>query len=161
MNKFETLEDLAGDSDDYASSDGSELFDVEFVGHLEDAETRSCLLRVLISARTTCGLTQTAVARAMETTQSAVSQLEGGSTDPRLSTLQRYARAVGGCLQVDLNLIPAVGGIPHVWPALDSPPSSAGQIFLTNVLRSGELQELMHERAKLTSPRDLDEAHCG
>jgi transcriptional regulator with XRE-family HTH domain len=52
-------------------------------------------------------MSQKQVAQAMQTTQSAVSELEGGATDPRLSTLQRYARAVGAELTVHLraNLI--------------------------------------------------------
>jgi transcriptional regulator with XRE-family HTH domain len=39
----------------------------------------------------------------MRTTQSAISELEKGNTDPRISTLQRYARAVGA--HIDLTLI--------------------------------------------------------
>lgn len=43
------------------------------------------------------------VAAAMGTTQSAVSDIENGRVDPRLSTLQRYARAVGGRLEIALR----------------------------------------------------------
>jgi transcriptional regulator with XRE-family HTH domain/RNase P/RNase MRP subunit p29 len=70
--------------------------DPEFLHALRDAETRSVLRRQLISARKAMGLTQSDVAKCMETTQSAVSDFEHGETDPHLSTFQRYARAVCG-----------------------------------------------------------------
>ncbi len=57
----------------------------------------------LLKARARAGLTQDAVAELMGTTKSAVSRLEGaGKHAPSLSTLQRYARAVGCDLQVKL-----------------------------------------------------------
>ena len=46
------------------------------------------------AARNECGLSQTAVAERMGTTQSAVSDLESGRGDAQLNTWQRYARAV-------------------------------------------------------------------
>ncbi len=57
----------------------------------------------LLKARTKAGLTQDAVAERMGTTKSAVSRLEGsGKHAPSLSTLRRYAQAVGCDLQVRL-----------------------------------------------------------
>jgi DNA-binding XRE family transcriptional regulator len=57
----------------------------------------------LLKARTKAGLTQDAVAERMGTTKSAVSRLEGsGKHAPSLSTLRRYAHAVGCELQVRL-----------------------------------------------------------
>lgn len=57
----------------------------------------------LIKARTRAGLTQDAVAERMGTTKSAVSRLESaGKHTPSLSTLQRYAQAVGCDLQIKL-----------------------------------------------------------
>jgi predicted transcriptional regulator len=41
------------------------------------------------------GLSQTEVAARMGTSQSAVARLEAGDVDIRLSTLERYAAAVG------------------------------------------------------------------
>jgi predicted NBD/HSP70 family sugar kinase/transcriptional regulator with XRE-family HTH domain len=58
----------------------------------EDALRREELLAALVRARRS--RSQQAVAAAMSTTQSAVSDIENGRVDPRLSTLQRYARAV-------------------------------------------------------------------
>ncbi|BCL20526.1 helix-turn-helix domain-containing protein [Streptomyces tuirus] len=74
----------------------------EFEAAFSDAALRSGLLRRLVSRRKARGLSQSTVAERMETTQSAVSELEAAGTDPRLSTLQRYARAIGCRLDVRL-----------------------------------------------------------
>jgi DNA-binding XRE family transcriptional regulator len=57
----------------------------------------------LLRARTRAGLTQDVVAERMGTTKSAVSRLEGsGKHAPSLTTLRKYAQAVGCELQVRL-----------------------------------------------------------
>jgi DNA-binding XRE family transcriptional regulator len=57
----------------------------------------------LLRARARAGLTQDAVAELMGTTKSAISRLEAaGKHAPSLSTLKRYATAVGCKLQVRL-----------------------------------------------------------
>ncbi len=72
-------------------------------------EGEYALIRELLSARITAGLTQEDVAVAMGTTKSAVSRLEGGGKhSPSLSTLQRYARAVG--CDVEVRLVPSCSG---------------------------------------------------
>lgn len=53
------------------------------------------LLRSLAERRMKLGLSQTAVAARMGTSQSALARLEGGESDPRISTVERYALAVG------------------------------------------------------------------
>ena len=58
------------------------------------------VLENLVTWRKQCRLSQQVVAEWMDTTQSAVSELESGRIDPRLSTLQRYARALGKELHV-------------------------------------------------------------
>jgi ribosome-binding protein aMBF1 (putative translation factor) len=80
-----------------------ELRDPEFRAAYEDAAARSALLRALVNRRGERGISQSEVAARMGTTQSAVSDLERGATDPRLSTLQRYARALGYQLSVQLH----------------------------------------------------------
>lgn len=61
------------------------------------------LTHQMLKARTRAGLTQDAVAEKMGTTKSAVSRLEGaGKHAPSLTTLKRYAKAVGCELQVKL-----------------------------------------------------------
>jgi transcriptional regulator with XRE-family HTH domain len=50
----------------------------------------------------------------MRTTQSVLSELEQGKTDPKLSALQRYARAIG--CRIDLALVEDVDdGSGEVW----------------------------------------------
>lgn len=59
----------------------------------------------LLTARTRAGLTQQAVAEKMGTTTSAVSRLESaGRHSPSISTLRRYAQAVG--CEVQVRLVP-------------------------------------------------------
>jgi transcriptional regulator with XRE-family HTH domain len=76
--------------------------DEAFTSHLADARLRMSVLRSLVDARQAERLTQSTIAERMGTTQSAVSELEGGASDPRLSTLQRYARAVGAHLSISV-----------------------------------------------------------
>ena len=57
----------------------------------------------MLKARARAGLTQDAVAERMGTTKSAISRMEATSRHtPSLSSLKRYARAVGCDLQVKL-----------------------------------------------------------
>ena len=68
--------------------------DVEFRAGYDDAVERERMIAALVERRNKAGLSQKQVAKAMGVGQSTISQFEG-STDPRLSTMQRYARAVG------------------------------------------------------------------
>ena len=63
---------------------------------LEDlAGRRRALIDALVRARQTSALSQTEIAARMGTSQSAVARLESGELDARLSTLERYAAALG------------------------------------------------------------------
>jgi transcriptional regulator with XRE-family HTH domain len=53
------------------------------------------LLRELAARRAEMGLSQKSVAKLMGTTQPALARLERGEIDPKLSTLERYAEALG------------------------------------------------------------------
>jgi DNA-binding XRE family transcriptional regulator len=53
------------------------------------------LLRELAAKRIEMGLSQKIVAAKMGTTQPALARLERGEIDPKLSTLERYAEALG------------------------------------------------------------------
>lgn len=86
-----------------ADSSGAELLALpEARGNFEDADCRRSLIVALVGCRNSMSLTQEAVAERMGTTQSAISELEAGGTDPRLSTLQRYGRAVESRVLVHL-----------------------------------------------------------
>ncbi|WP_175934772.1 helix-turn-helix domain-containing protein [Corynebacterium sp. Marseille-P4321] len=71
------------------------LGDPEIQVAFEDAEARSEFVAYLRKIRSDSGITQSRVAQIMGTTQSAISDFENGDTDPQLSTVQRYARAIG------------------------------------------------------------------
>jgi len=62
------------------------------------------LVREMLSARSKSGLTQEAVAELMGTTKSAVSRLESaGKHAPSLTTLKKYAQAVGCDLKIEFT----------------------------------------------------------
>jgi len=95
--------DVATQQDDLDAFIEEQTRDPAFAAAFEDAQARAELLASCVRRRKETGLTQAEVARSMGTTQSAVSDLEAGATDPRLSTLQRYARAVGARIDVALG----------------------------------------------------------
>jgi transcriptional regulator with XRE-family HTH domain len=64
---------------------------------------RQRLIGDLAAQRQSAGLSQTEVAARMGTSQSAVARLEAAEGDVRMSTLERYAAAVGGELQWQLR----------------------------------------------------------
>ena len=59
---------------------------------------RRRLVAELTAQRRSAGLSQTEVAARMGTSQSAVARLETGDADVRVSTLERYAAAIGSQL---------------------------------------------------------------
>ena|SRR5437764_13743562 len=59
------------------------------------SEERRRLVTGLTAQRQAAGLSQTEIAARMGTSQSAVARLEAGEADPRASTLERYAAAIG------------------------------------------------------------------
>src|SRR6266851_7604916 len=59
------------------------------------SQERAALVRELAAQRQSAHLSQTAIAARMGTSQSAVARLESGEADVRLSTLERYAAALG------------------------------------------------------------------
>lgn len=86
----------------------------------EAAERRRAVVRRLADARHEQGLSQTAVAAQMGTSQSVVARLESGALDMRLSTLQRYAAALG------LDLVIELSGVGD-GPGMESMSGMAGE----------------------------------
>jgi HTH-type transcriptional regulator / antitoxin HipB len=76
--------------------------DVEFAEGFEIGYANFRIGVVLRQAREAAGLTQEEVARRLNTTKSAISRIENHADDVRLSTLKRYAEAVGANLQIKL-----------------------------------------------------------
>lgn len=72
---------------------------------VEAALRRRRLLRDLAEERSALGLSQTAIAAQMGTSQSSVARIESGDADVKLSTLERYASALGK--QVEWRIVAA------------------------------------------------------
>lgn len=72
-----------------------------FQNAYDELEEEYALVKEMLSARARVGLSQEAVAERMGTTKSAVSRLEAaGKHSPSLSTLKKYAQAVGCHLEI-------------------------------------------------------------
>ncbi|GLY04599.1 MULTISPECIES: helix-turn-helix transcriptional regulator [Actinoplanes] len=68
-----------------------------------DCRARDGLIQALVRVRRRRKMTQDRAAAALALSQSAVSELENGVTDARLSTLQTYARVLGCSLELILR----------------------------------------------------------
>jgi transcriptional regulator with XRE-family HTH domain len=66
-----------------------------FPGFGEISERRGDLVTELSATRRRLGLSQREVAARMGTSQPAVARLESGESDARISTIERYASALG------------------------------------------------------------------
>ncbi|MER8025010.1 helix-turn-helix domain-containing protein [Glutamicibacter protophormiae] len=95
-NKASRPMDIAIDFDELLS-------DPKIAEAVADAELREDLIDALIALRKKAKLRQSDIAEHMECTQSTVSNFENESTDPYLSTLQRYARATGHKLNITIE----------------------------------------------------------
>jgi len=80
---------------------------------------RRRLVADLTSQRRSAGLSQTEVAARMGTSQSAVARLESGDADIRVSTLERYAAAIGS--QLAWQARPGQGRPGENQPGQDQP----------------------------------------
>jgi len=76
--------------------------DPEFAENYEAGFTDFKIGVILRQAREAAGLTQEEVARKLKTKKSAISRIENHADNVRLSTLRRYAEAVGANLQIRL-----------------------------------------------------------
>jgi ribosome-binding protein aMBF1 (putative translation factor) len=67
----------------------------------EADRTLQVLVADLVAARAAAGMTQQDVADRMPSTKSVVSRLEGGvRTRPTLTTIEKYARAIGAVVEI-------------------------------------------------------------
>lgn len=69
----------------------------------DDAQSRNRLVDRLVDLRRRLGLTQSHVASSMGVKQPTVSGFETEGSDPRLSTIQRYARSVDAVFVWDIQ----------------------------------------------------------
>jgi DNA-binding XRE family transcriptional regulator len=87
----------------YIVSDMTDDEETGLPGFRELALRRQALLDTMVARRRAAGLSQGEVAARMGTSQPAVARLEAGQVDARISTLQRYADAVGAPLHLGLE----------------------------------------------------------
>jgi len=89
------------------------------------SDERRQLVADLAEQRRWAGLSQTEVAARMGTSQSAVARLESGDADVRVSTLERYAAAIGSQLtwqaRVQPSASPEPAGPGPIGPGLMGP----------------------------------------
>ena len=76
--------------------------DAEFAQNYEAGYADFKIGVILRQARESAGLTQEELARRLHTKKSSISRIENHADDVRLSTLRRYADAVGANLQIRL-----------------------------------------------------------
>ncbi len=76
--------------------------DAEFAQNYEAGYADFKIGVILRQARESAGLTQEELARRLKTKKSSISRIENHADDVRLSTLRRYADAVGANLQIRL-----------------------------------------------------------
>ena len=88
--------------------------DPEVVAAKQDYHALADVIAALVKKRKQAGLTQKQVAEAMNTKQSAVSDIERSSANPSVERLQRYARAVGSRLILETASTPLASGGWHV-----------------------------------------------
>lgn len=81
-------------------------------GFKQMAARRRALADDLVARRVAVGMTQTEVAARMGTSQSAVARMEAGESDLRLSTVERYAAAVGFVVDWSLRAEPQRSAAP-------------------------------------------------
>lgn len=102
MSKQKDLAPAVGQEDELESYVTEALSDPAFRAAYEDVQERHSIIDSLLGLRRRHRLSQTAVADRMGVRQPTVSGFETEDSDPRLLTLQRYARAVGAKLRLVL-----------------------------------------------------------
>ncbi len=85
---------------DFRGDLNRELKDPEFKKEYLKIQPEFEVSRALIEARIKKGLTQKKLAKKLKTTQSAISRLESGRSNPTLSFLQKLAAAFDSYLEI-------------------------------------------------------------
>lgn len=91
---------------------------VDFATRLAAAD--SDLRWALIQARKRAGFTQADLAEVLGISQPAVAQIESMGNDPRLSTLRRYALAVGAMISHQVTEFNGQGFCTDQWTPVDA-----------------------------------------
>lgn len=97
MTKFVTLESLKAEF----------LANPEVKASYDAMDNEFALANALISARAEAKLSQQEVAERMQTTQSAVARMESGRHAPSMTSLGKYATAVGRTIRIEIHPSPS------------------------------------------------------
>lgn len=117
--------------------------------HEQDARHRSDLRTQLVATRRALRLTHPEVGERMGVSASAVSKMETAAREACLSTFQRYARALGGYLQMRVTPAPAVDEVAIRRTLKGAMPFGALTederfvLFHSHVPRSGDLTTML------------------
>jgi transcriptional regulator with XRE-family HTH domain len=114
-------DDVAADLDDRVHPTAGQH--PEFQAAASDTRDRLDFLNDFARLRRRMRISQKEIARRMSTTQSAISELEKGIVEPRISTVQRYARILG--YRIRLVREPAA---PYTNRAVDYPSSLTADV---------------------------------
>ena len=87
----------------YAEFRAELLADPEVKAAFDAMENEFALARSLISARAEAKLSQQDVADRMKTTQSAVARMESGRHAPSMTSIVKYATAVGRTIRFEIH----------------------------------------------------------
>ncbi len=77
--------------------------DPDYQAAYDALDAEFTLAAALINARAQAGLTQKALAKRMNTTQSVIARLEGGHVMPTTRTLEKIAQATGSRLKISFE----------------------------------------------------------
>jgi DNA-binding XRE family transcriptional regulator len=77
--------------------------DAEFAEGFEEGFENFKIGVLLRQARESAGITQDEVAKKLQTKKSAISRIENHSEDIRLSTLRKYAEALGKQIRLEIS----------------------------------------------------------
>ncbi len=77
--------------------------DAEFAEGFEEGYENFKIRVLLRQARESAGITQDEVAKKLQTKKSAISRIENHSEDIRLSTLRKYAEALGKQIRLEIS----------------------------------------------------------
>jgi transcriptional regulator with XRE-family HTH domain len=114
------------------------------------SEQRRRLVADLTAQRRSAGLSQTQVAARMGTSQSAVARLETGEADVRVSTLERYAAAIGSQLAWQTRTGQPEQDVPtRAEPGLSQPGLSQPGLTQPGLTQPGEAQMGPGQEGKL------------
>lgn len=89
--------------DDYERHLNAKLQNQEFKAEWDDTESEYSLIKALIRARNTAGLTQRQLSDRTGIDQAILSRIETGKANPSMNTLRKLAKGLGKSLRIDFK----------------------------------------------------------